>query len=43
MIELLKARAFFVLPSEREGSGIALWKQCYWPPFVTVDYPNNRR
>ncbi len=42
MIELLKSSWLFVLPSEREGSGIAAMEaMATGAPFVTVDYPNN--
>ncbi len=42
MIELLKSSWLFVLPSEREGSGIAAMEaMAAGLPFVTVDYPNN--
>jgi glycosyltransferase involved in cell wall biosynthesis len=42
LIELFKSAWLFVLPSEREGSGIAaLEAMAAGVPFVTVDYPNN--
>lgn len=42
MIELLKSAWLFVLPSEREGSGIAAMEaMAAGIPFVTVNYPNN--
>jgi L-malate glycosyltransferase len=42
MIELFKSSWLFVLPSEREGSGIAAMEaMAAGVPFVTVDYPNN--
>lgn len=42
MIDLLKSSWLFVLPSEREGSGIvALEAMAAGLPFVTVDYPDN--
>lgn len=42
MIDLLKSSWLFVLPSEREGSGIvALEAMAAGLPFITVDYPNN--
>ncbi len=42
MIALFKSAWLFVLPSEREGSGIAaLESMAAGVPFVTVDYPNN--
>ncbi len=42
MVELLKSSWLFVLPSEREGSGIAAMEaMAAGVPFVTVDYPNN--
>jgi glycosyltransferase involved in cell wall biosynthesis len=42
MINLLKSSWLFVLPSEREGSGIALLEgMAAGLPFVTVNYPDN--
>jgi glycosyltransferase involved in cell wall biosynthesis len=42
MIEMLKSSWLFVLPSEREGSGIAAMEaMAAGIPFVTVNYPNN--
>lgn len=42
MIDLLKSSWLFVLPSEREGSGIvALEAMAAGLPFVTADYPDN--
>lgn len=42
MIDLLKSSWLFVLPSEREGSGIAVLEgMAAGLPFVTVDYPDN--
>ncbi|MCW4010189.1 MAG: glycosyltransferase family 4 protein [Candidatus Bathyarchaeota archaeon] len=42
MIELVKSSWLFVLPSEREGSGIAAMEaMAAGVPFVTLDYPNN--
>ena len=42
MIDLLKSSWLFVLPSEREGSGIvALEAMAAGLPFITVDYPDN--
>ncbi|NLE06383.1 MAG: glycosyltransferase family 4 protein [Crenarchaeota archaeon] len=42
MVELLKSAWLFVLPSEREGSGIAVMEaMAAGVPFITVDYPNN--
>jgi glycosyltransferase involved in cell wall biosynthesis len=42
MIDLLKSSWLFVLPSEREGSGlVALEAMAAGSPFVTVDYPDN--
>jgi glycosyltransferase involved in cell wall biosynthesis len=42
MIDLLKSAWLFVLPSEREGSGIAaLEAMAAGVPFLTLDYPNN--
>jgi glycosyltransferase involved in cell wall biosynthesis len=42
LIELFKSAWLFVLPSEREGSGIAAMEaMAAGVPFVTVDYPNN--
>ncbi len=42
MIELLKSAWLFVLPSEREGSGIAVLEaMAAGVPFVTIDHPDN--
>lgn len=42
MIELVKTAWLFVLPSEREGSGISSMEaMAAGVPFVTLDYPNN--
>jgi glycosyltransferase involved in cell wall biosynthesis len=42
MIELIKSAWLFVLPSEREGSGIAVLEaMASSVPFITVNYPNN--
>jgi glycosyltransferase involved in cell wall biosynthesis len=42
MIDLVKSSWLFVLPSEREGSGIAAMEaMAAGVPFVTLDYPNN--
>ncbi len=42
MVELFKSAWLFVLPSEREGSGIAVMEaMAAGVPFITVDYPNN--
>ena len=42
VIDLLKSSWLFVLPSEREGSGLAaLEAMATGSPFLTVDYPDN--
>jgi len=42
MIDLLKSSWLFVLPSEREGSGlVALEAMAAGLPIITVDYPDN--
>jgi glycosyltransferase involved in cell wall biosynthesis len=42
MIDLVKSSWLFVLPSEREGSGIAAMEaMAAGVPFVTLDYPTN--
>ncbi|MCX8150660.1 MAG: glycosyltransferase family 4 protein [Candidatus Bathyarchaeota archaeon] len=42
MIELVKTAWMFVLPSEREGSGISSMEaMAAGVPFITLDYPNN--
>ncbi len=42
MIELFKSAWLFVLPSEREGSGIAAMEaMAAGVPYVTVDFPDN--
>lgn len=42
MVELFKSSWLFVLPSEREGSGIAVMEaMAAGMPFITVNYPNN--
>jgi glycosyltransferase involved in cell wall biosynthesis len=42
MIDLLKSAWLFVLPSEREGSGIVVLEaMAAGVPFVTIDHPDN--
>ena len=42
MVDLFKSSWLFVLPSEREGSGIAaLEAMAAGVPFITADFPNN--
>jgi glycosyltransferase involved in cell wall biosynthesis len=42
LVDLVKSAWLFVLPSEREGSGIAaLEAMAAGAPFVTLDYPDN--
>jgi glycosyltransferase involved in cell wall biosynthesis len=42
MIELFRSSWLFVLPSEREGSGIAAMEaMAAGVPFITLNYPNN--
>ena len=42
MIDLFKSSWLFVLPSEREGSGIAAMEaMAAGIPFITLNYPNN--
>ncbi|MDG6222917.1 MAG: glycosyltransferase family 4 protein [Candidatus Bathyarchaeota archaeon] len=42
MIDLLKSAWLFVLPSEREGSGIVVLEaMASGVPFVTIDHPDN--
>ena len=42
IVEIFKTAWLFVLPSEREGSGIAVMEaMSAGVPFITADYPNN--
>jgi glycosyltransferase involved in cell wall biosynthesis len=42
MVDLMKSAWLFVLPSQREGSGIAVLEaMAAGVPFVTIDYPDN--